>query len=60
MGTIKLEDCCAICHEGTLVLKPSKNEGLQADYYPICLKFTVILMVQVNLKYNFNSIYHVF
>ena len=57
---IKLEDCCAICYEGTLVLKPSKNEDLRADYYPICLKFTVILMVQVNLKYNFNSIYHIF
>ena len=57
MGTIKLEDCCGICYEGTLVLK---NEDLRADYYPICLNFTVILMVQVNLKYNFNSIYHVF
>ena len=31
--------------EGTLVLKPSNTEDLQADYYPICLKFNVILMV---------------
>ena len=33
--------------------KPSINEDLQAEYHPICLKFNVILMVQVDLKYNF-------
>ena len=39
--------------KGTLVQKPSINEDLQAEYHPICLKFNVILMIQVDLKYNF-------
>ena len=56
LGAIQSEDCCAICYERTLVQKPSKNEDLPADYHPMCLKFNVILMVQVGLKYNFNFI----
>ena len=54
MGTIQLEDCCVICYEGTLVQKLSENEDLQEDCHLMCLKFNVILMVQVGLKNNFN------
>ena len=53
MGTIQLEDCCTIGYEGILVQKPSENEDLQEDCHPMCLKFNVILMIQVGLKYNF-------
>ena len=56
LGAIQSEDCCAICYERTLVQKPSKNEDLPADYHPMCLKFNVILIVQVGLKYNLNFI----
>ena len=56
MGTMQLEDCCTICYEGTLVKKLSENEDLQEDCHLMCLKFNVILMVQVGFKYNFNFI----